>query len=137
MIPIRPPPQSGFGHTAIPDWRANEDRPMKLADLPRGTIDWSLLSPATEPGETGAAASRTRQFGDTRMRLVEYGAGYLADHWCDKGHVLFVVAGELVIEHRDGELCRLRPGMTWHVADATGAPHRVMCEHGATVFIVD
>lgn len=110
---------------------------MKLADLPRGMIDWSLLPPTIESGESGNAASRTRQLGDIRVRVVEYGAGYVADHWCDKGHVLFVVAGELAIEHQDGVRCELVPGMTWHVADAVFAPHRVVCPRGATVFIVD
>ncbi len=59
---------------------------MKLLDLPQGMIDWSLLQPRTiAPGETGSAAARMCLLGDTRVRLVEYGAGYVADHWCDKG----------------------------------------------------
>lgn len=110
---------------------------MKLTDLPRGMIDWSQLAPAIEPGESGSAASRARLLGDIRVRLVDYGAGYLADHWCDKGHILLVVAGDLVIEHQDGIRYELRQGMAWHVADAVVAPHRVVCERGATVFIVD
>ena len=63
--------------------------------------------------------------------------GYVADHWCPKGHVLFVIAGALAIEHRDGARYELSEGTTWHVADDAGAPHRVLCEQGATVFIVD
>ena len=109
---------------------------MKL-DLPRGMIDWQTLPPVTEPGETGSALVRIREHGDTRMRLVEYSAGYVADHWCDRGHILFVVDGELVIEHCDGARYELGRGATWHVADDASVPHRVVCERGATVFIVD
>jgi hypothetical protein len=110
---------------------------MKLADLPQGMIDWPTLPPTIEAGATGSAAARACLFGETRLRIVEYGAGYVADHWCDKGHILFVVAGELTIEHRDGTRYELGRGMTWHVADEVFAPHRVLCERGATVFIVD
>ena len=110
---------------------------MKLADVPQGTIDWLRLARTVEPGESGRAVARGRLLGDIRVRLVEYEAGYVADHWCDKGHILFVTDGELVIEHRDGVSYKLRAGMTWHVADDAVAPHRVVCERGATVFIVD
>ena len=110
---------------------------MRFADLPQGVIDWSRLAAAVQQGERGAATARACQFGDIQLRLVDYGAGYLADHWCTKGHILFVVAGALAIEHRDGTRYELSPGMTWHVADEQGAPHRVICDNGATVFIVD
>jgi hypothetical protein len=111
--------------------------PMKLADVPQGTIDWSRLAPTVEAGESGSAVARGRLLGDIRVRLVEYEAGYVADHWCDKGHILFVTAGELVIEHRDGVSYRLGSGMTWHVSDDAVAPPRVVCERGAPGFIVD
>jgi hypothetical protein len=110
---------------------------MKLTDLPPGAIDWSQISPTVQAGATGTATTRTRCFGETQLRLVAYGAGYIADHWCDKGHVLFVVDGDLVIEHDDGSRYELQPGMTWHVADEIFPPHRVVCADGATVFIVD
>lgn len=110
---------------------------MDFPGLPRGMIDWANDPPETLPGETGAATTRSRRFGDTQLRLVEYSAGYLADHWCDKGHVLFVVAGDLTIEHRDGRRYDLTTGATWHVADHGAPAHRVVCERGATVFIID
>lgn len=100
-------------------------------------IDWAHEPSETMLGETGTATARTRRFGDTQLRLVEYSAGYLADHWCDKGHVLFVTAGVLTIEHRDGRRFELATGMSWQVADNGAPAHRVVCEKGATVFIVD
>ncbi len=75
---------------------------MRIDNLPFGTTDWSALEPTRHPGERGEALWRTRQFGDIRVRMVEYSAGYLADHWCTKGHILFVLDGELHTELEDG-----------------------------------
>jgi hypothetical protein len=110
---------------------------MKLADLPCGMIDWASVPPSLHPGETGAATARTRQFGNIQLRLVEYSAGYLADHWCDKGHILLVTDGAVTIEHRDGARYDLAVGASWHVADNGASAHHVVSERGATVFIVD
>jgi hypothetical protein len=110
---------------------------MKLADLPCGMIDWADVPRTSHPGETGHAAMRSRLLGDIQLRMVEYSAGYVADHWCDKGHILLVTEGAVVLEHRDGMRYALAAGTAWHVADHGAAPHRVLCEQGATVFIVD
>jgi hypothetical protein len=110
---------------------------MKLANVELGTTEWSALAPTVHTGTTGTAAVRARQLGDIQIRLVDYGPGYVADHWCAKGHILHVVAGALVIEHEDGRRVALTPGMCWHVGDDEGPPHRVVCERGARVFIVD
>ena len=110
---------------------------MKLTALPCGAIDWTALPTTAHAGETGAATMRSRSFGDIQLRLVDYSANYLADHWCDKGHVLFVVRGALTIEHRDGSRSDLTAGMAWHVADDGASSHRVFSERGAQVFIVD
>jgi len=70
-------------------------------------------------------------------RLVEYSAGYLADHWCDLGHVLYVIEGELDTELRDGRTFRLLPGMSYQVSDRGDAAHRSSTQTGAKLFIVD
>jgi len=110
---------------------------MKLGKVAPGAIDWPREPVSTQPGETGSALSRARMVGDTQLRIVDYGAGYLADHWCAKGHILYVVSGALVIEHQDGIRYPLSAGMSWHAADGEGPPHRVVSERGARVFIVD
>ena len=69
---------------------------MKIPPLPFTVTDWSGVPPTVHPGESGQAIWRTFTIGDLRVRLVEYTAGYLADHWCHKGHILFVVAGQIV-----------------------------------------
>jgi hypothetical protein len=110
---------------------------MRLKDLPPGAIDWPREPASVQPGETGAATSRARMLGETQLRIVDYGPGYVADHWCGKGHILFVVSGALVIEHQDGNRYELGPGMSWHAADGEGPPHRVVTQDGARIFIID
>ena len=96
---------------------------MNMHDIPFGTTDWSGVERTEHPGETGKAFWRTRQFGAIRVRMVEYTPGYLADHWCSKGHILLCLEGELHTELADGRTFVLTPGMTYQVADDT-APHR-------------
>ena len=88
-------------------------------------------------GETGEATWRTFTFGDARVRMVDYSPGYLADHWCDRGHVLYVLKGELISELKDGRTFTLKPGMSYQVSDFGDAPHRSRTAIGATLFIVD
>lgn len=109
---------------------------MHMAAIPFGTTDWSQVPRTEYRGERGLAYWRTRQFGDIRVRMVEYTPGYVADHWCVKGHILLCVAGELHTELEDGRTFTLSPGMSYQVAD-NAEPHRSHTEVGATLFIVD
>ena len=109
---------------------------VHLSDIPFGITDWQQIDPTEHAGKVGAARWRTRQFGTVRVRLVEYPPGYQADHWCQKGHILFCVAGELETELADGRLFHLAPGMSYQVADNAEA-HRSRTASGATLFIVD
>lgn len=109
---------------------------MQIQGIPFGTTDWSGVEPTRHAGETGEASWRTRQFGAIRVRMVEYSAGYLADHWCQKGHILFCVSGELETELADGRTFMLTPGMSYQVADEA-EPHRSRTGSGATLFVVD
>jgi hypothetical protein len=90
---------------------------MKITDIPFGTTDWSNVEVTEHPGTTGKAFWRTRQFGDIRVRLLEYTPGYLADHWCVKGHILFCLEGQLDTELADGRKFTLTSGMSYQVAD--------------------
>lgn len=109
---------------------------MKMASIPFGTTDWSEVESTEHKGEAGVAVWRTRKFGDIRVRLVAYSAGYVADHWCVKGHILFCVEGELHTETKDGRTFLLTPGMSYQVGDDC-EPHRSSTVAGATLFIVD
>jgi hypothetical protein len=109
---------------------------MKMNDIPFETTDWAASEPTRHPGESGYALWRTRQLGPIRVRMLEYSPGYLADHWCEKGHVLLCLEGELHTELRDGRVFVLRPGMSYQVADGAEA-HRSSSPGGARLFVVD
>jgi quercetin dioxygenase-like cupin family protein len=109
---------------------------MQMSDIPFGTTDWSGVERSEHQGETGVAHWRTRSFGGIRVRMVDYSPGYLADHWCRKGHILLCLEGELLTELEDGRSFTLRPGMSYQVADGAEA-HRSSTPGGARLFIVD
>jgi uncharacterized cupin superfamily protein len=109
---------------------------VNIQNLAFCVTDWTSVAAIEHPGEKGKAIWRTQEFGDIRVRFVEYTPGYLADHWCKRGHIILVLEGELVTELDDGRIFVLRPGMTYQVAtDAEG--HRSSTEIGAKLFIVD
>ncbi|MBY0446163.1 MAG: DHCW motif cupin fold protein [Burkholderiales bacterium] len=109
---------------------------MQISNIPFGTTDWSKIERTEHLGESGVAYWRTQHFGDLRVRMVEYSAGYLADHWCSKGHILLCLEGELHTELEDGRTFTLSAGMSYQVADQA-EPHRSATALGAKLFIVD
>ena len=109
---------------------------MQMSSIPFGTTDWSAIPRTEHKGDTGIAYWRTQQFGSIRVRQVEYTPGYLADHWCVKGHILLCMEGELHTELADGRTFDLKPGMSYQVAD-NAEPHRSSTAVGAKLFIVD
>ena len=113
---------------------------MKMSPFSFGTTDWSKIEATEHPGETGKAYWRTQYFGDEgnkiRVRMVEYTPGYLADHWCSKGHVLFCLEGQLETTLEDGRAFTLTPGMSYQVGDDAEA-HQSHTPVGAKLFIVD
>ncbi|TVO72242.1 DHCW motif cupin fold protein [Sedimenticola selenatireducens] len=109
---------------------------MDINNIPFGTTDWSKITPTEHKGESGTAYWRTCQFGTLRVRMVEYSPGYLADHWCSKGHILLCLEGELHTELQDGRRFVLKQGMSYQVAD-NAEPHRSYTKEGAKLFVVD
>lgn len=109
---------------------------MQMSDIPFGVTDWSQIERTEHKGDSGMAYWRTQKFGAIRVRMVDYTPGYLADHWCVKGHVLLCTAGELHTELADGRTFVLKAGMSYQVAD-NAEPHRSSTATGATLFIVD
>ena len=109
---------------------------MNIEGIPFGTTDWSQIEAIEHKGERGFAYWRTKHFGEIRVRMVEYTPGYLADHWCNKGHILFCTEGEMTTELRDGRRFTIRRGMSYQVADNVDA-HRSFTDSGAKLFIID
>ena len=125
---------------------------MQLSGIPFDTTNWSQIEPTVHRGERGHALWRTRRFGGrmsgtepaaddptaVRVRMVEYTPDYLADHWCEKGHIVLCLEGEVHTELADGRVFTLKPGMSYQVAD-NSEPHRSRTgpHQGAKLFIVD
>ena len=100
------------------------------------TIDWSTIEKIEHQGETGAAYWQTKQFDGLRVRIVEYSPNYLADHWCEKGHIVQCLEGEFVSELANGEAFTLTQGMTYIVSDELSS-HRSVSANGVKLLIID
>jgi hypothetical protein len=109
---------------------------MNLASFPFQTLDWSTVSKEEHTGETGMAYWQVQYVNDIRVRMVAYTAGYKADHWCSKGHIILCLEGEMDTELADGRIMKLAKGMCYFVGDDNEA-HRTSTVTGCTLFIVD
>jgi len=109
---------------------------MNTKDIPFQIIDWTLIPKTEHKGEKGLAFWQTLQFHGLRIRLVEYSAGYLADHWCTKGHIVHCLEGEFESELQDGKKFLLKKGMTYVVSDEFSS-HRSTTKNGVKLLIID
>ena len=109
---------------------------MQLFSFPFQTLDWSYIPQEEHKGETGLAYWQVFMMGEICVRKVEYSAGYKADHWCKKGHIILCIEGEMDTELDDGRIMKLTAGMTYFVGDDCEA-HRTSTKNGCKLFIVD
>ena len=107
-----------------------------MSMIPFTLIDWDAAPKTAHAGETGVAFWQTVQFAGLRVRLVEYSAGYVADHWCQKGHIVHCLQGEFVTEQENGESFTLTGGMTYIVSDDLSS-HRSVAEGAVRLLIID
>jgi len=107
-----------------------------LLNIPFQTIDWNEIEKTNHAGLTGTAFWQTLHWPGLRLRIVEYSAGYLADHWCSKGHIVHCLSGEMVSELKSGKTFTLSAGMSYIVSDDLST-HRSFSRHGVRLFIVD
>ena len=109
---------------------------MNNQNIPFQSIDWAKVPKTEHQGETGTASWQTKQFEGLRIRIVEYSKGYVADHWCKKGHIVQCLDGEFVSEMENGEKFILTEGMTYVVSDELSS-HRSVTENGVRLLIID
>jgi len=107
-----------------------------MSAIPFQTIDWNKVEATEHKGETGVALWKTLQFESTRVRIVEYTKGYLADHWCSKGHIVHCLEGTFTSELSDGSSVLLTEGMTYIVSDEMSS-HRSVSKTGVKLLIID
>ena len=108
---------------------------MNQQNIPFQVIDWTTINPTEHKGETGSALWNTLQLPELRIRIVTYSEGYLADHWCQKGHIVHCLEGELITEQENGERYTLKTGMTYVVSDNLSS-HRSIAKHKVKLLIV-
>ena len=107
-----------------------------MSNIKFQTIDWDLLEQTKHKGEAGFAFSKTVQLEGIRLRIVEYSEGYLADHWCKKGHIVYCIEGEFISQLQNGEKFTLKKGMTYIVSDEVSS-HRSFSKNGVKLLIID
>ncbi len=109
---------------------------MNNKNIPFQTIDWSNIPKTEHAGESGTAYWQTLQFDGLRIRIVEYSAGYVADHWCEKGHIVYCLEGEVTNEQKDAPSSVLTQGMSYVVSDDLSS-HRSVTKKGVKLMIID
>lgn len=107
-----------------------------MIDIPFSTIDWDTIPKTEHTGETGTSFWQTVEYEGLRIRIVEYGEGYLADHWCQKGHIVHCLKGEFITQQQNGDNILLKEGMTYIVSDDLSS-HRSFAEKGVKLLIID
>ena len=109
---------------------------MNPSNIDFQTIDWSEIIKTIHPGETGESTWQIIQFPGLRIRIVNYSAGYLANHWCQKGHIVHCLESEFVSELESGGEFTLTAGMTYVVSDGLSS-HRSISKNGVKLLIID
>ncbi len=107
-----------------------------MSKIPFQTIDWDKIPKIEHVGENGTSFWQTMQFEGLRVRIVEYTNGYLADHWCQKGHIVHCLEGDFISELENGEEFYLSQGMTYIVSDNLSS-HRSLSKNGVKLLIID
>ena len=107
-----------------------------MNNIPFQIIDWTGILKTEHTGETGGSFWKTAVFTGLRIRKVEYSSGYLADHWCQKGHIVHCLNGSFITEMETGETFSLTAGMTYIVSDEMSS-HRSHSKEGVELLIID
>src|SRR4051794_3712440 len=103
---------------------------------PFQTLDWSQVKKEEHKGSSGTSYWQTLLLPGLRIRIVEYSPGYVADHWCEKGHVIHCLEGSFKSKNYDGLIHELTAGMGYVVSDLQ-SKHMSTSQTGAKLFIVD
>lgn len=110
--------------------------PMSMSNIPFQVTEWAGVPCTVVNGTTGTATMRIQLLGDLRIRMIEYSDNYLADHWCELGHLVFVLEGELINELKDGSMNVLKPGMSYAVSDGLSS-HRSRTIGPVKMLVID
>ncbi len=107
-----------------------------MLSIPFSTFNWANVIKIEHKGETGTSIWQTIQLDNLRIRIVEYSKNYLADHWCQKGHIVHCLEGEFISELDNGDKFIMTKGMTYVVSDERST-HRSLSTVGVKLLIID
>lgn len=107
-----------------------------MGNIPFTLIDWSTIPSTPHSGSPGVSHWQTWQSSGLRIRIVTYSPGYLADHWCQKGHIVHCLEGSFESESENGPRSFLEEGMTYVVSDDVSS-HRSYSKNGVKLLIID
>jgi hypothetical protein len=107
-----------------------------MQSIPFTIIDWDSIQKSIHSGAIGQAEWQTLQYEGIRVRIVHYSKGYLADHWCSKGHIVQCLEGSFTTELKNGSSYLVSKGMGYIVSDDM-SEHRSITEEGVTLLIID
>ncbi len=107
-----------------------------MLSIPFSTFNWANVEKIEHKGETGTSIWQTIQLDNLRIRIVEYSKNYLADHWCQKGHIVHCLEGEFISELDNGDKFIMTKGMTYVVSDERST-HRSLSTVGVKLLIID
>ena len=110
--------------------------PVNAGTIPFQTINWETIPIVEFKGTSGTATWQTIEFSGLRIRIVTYSSGYIADHWCQKGHIVHCLQGSFISELESGESCTLTEGMSYIVSDDM-SNHRSLSTKGVKLLIID
>ena len=110
---------------------------MNIGEMPVTVTEWGSVAPEEHSGAAGSAKWHSVIAGITRLRMVEYSAGFEADHWCDRGHIILVLEGELLVKFKRGGESLVKAGSSIALGDDSANPHKALSAGGAKVFVVD
>ena len=110
---------------------------MKISDVPFSVTEWEGVGQTEHKGIKGTSLWKTFEEGNIRARIVEYSPGFVSDHYCERGHVVLVLKGSLLLTMKKGDRFIIEEGCSFQLSDDASKPHSVSSEHGAKVFIVD
>lgn len=109
---------------------------MDIKILENISINWELSQAEKSLGTSGFVFSKSVDLGTIRMRQLSFSENYEADHWCEKGHIIHVLAGELIIEYQDGSQVTIPTGQSLILGDSISL-HKAKTESESTVLIID
>lgn len=109
---------------------------MEIKTLENIPINWEDIPTEKSNGITGFVLSKTVELPTIKIRQLNFSESYEADHWCEKGHIFYVIKGTLIIAYDDGSQITIPTGNSLILGDNISA-HKAITETETQILIID